>query len=133
MQKYYYYVQKYCLFWGPCRNITIQEPGGAGFSCRAIFGVCADIFIFGEIFTSESELCCWAKRWVAASQPKLSGKITFTKNKMPAISPSGWKPASTASPTPPISSSSSCCNTLSFTFEQPPLIFPTSLTFHILS
>ena len=52
VQKYYYYVQKYCLFWGPCRNITIQEPGGAGFSCRAIFGVCADIFIFGEIFTS---------------------------------------------------------------------------------
>ena len=52
VQKYYYYVQKYCLFWGPCRNITIQEPGEAGFSCRAIFGVCADIFIFGEIFTS---------------------------------------------------------------------------------
>ena len=31
----------YCvLFWGPCRNITDQEPGGAGVSCRAIFGVC---------------------------------------------------------------------------------------------
>ena len=40
------------FFWGTCRNITIQEPGGAGFSCRAIFGVCADIFVFGEIFTS---------------------------------------------------------------------------------
>ena len=52
-QKYYYFVQKNCIFWGPCRNITIQEPGGAGFSCRAIFGVCADIFIFGEIFTSD--------------------------------------------------------------------------------
>ena len=55
VQKYYYYVQKYCLFWGPCRNITIQEPGEAGFSCRAIFGVCADIFNFGEIFTSVKE------------------------------------------------------------------------------
>ena len=42
-------------FWGPCRNITIQQPGGAEFSCRAIFRVCADIFIFGEIFTSEQQ------------------------------------------------------------------------------
>ena len=44
--------RKIAFFLGPCRNITIQEPGGAGFSCRAIFGVCADIFIFGKIFTS---------------------------------------------------------------------------------
>ena len=28
VQKYYYYVQKYCLFWGSCRNITDLGPGG---------------------------------------------------------------------------------------------------------
>ena len=46
VQKYYYYVQKYCLFWGSCRNITDLGPGVPGFSCRAIFGVREEILIF---------------------------------------------------------------------------------------
>ena len=50
VQKYYYHVQKNCLFLGPCRNITIQGQGVPGFSCRAIFGV--RVLIFGEIYTS---------------------------------------------------------------------------------
>ena len=46
MQKYYCYVQKNCLFWASCRNITGQEPGAPGFSCRAIFGVREEILVF---------------------------------------------------------------------------------------
>ena len=41
-QIYYYCV----LFWGPCKNITDQEPGGAGVSCRTIFRVCEERLIF---------------------------------------------------------------------------------------
>ena len=52
VQKYYYHVQKNCLFLGPCRNITIQGQGVPGVSCRAIFGVREEVLIFGEIFTS---------------------------------------------------------------------------------
>ena len=52
VQKYYYHVQKNCLFLGSCRNITIQGQGVPGFSCRAIFGVREYILIFGEIYTS---------------------------------------------------------------------------------
>ena len=52
VQKYYYHVQKNCLFLGPCRNITIQGQGVPGVSCRAIFGVREEILIFGEIYTS---------------------------------------------------------------------------------
>ena len=46
MQKYYCYVQKNRLFWASCRNITGQEPGAPGFSCRAIFGVREEILVF---------------------------------------------------------------------------------------
>ena len=52
VQKYYYYVQKNCLFCGSCRNITIQGQGVPRVPCRAIFGVRAEILSFGEIFTS---------------------------------------------------------------------------------
>ena len=34
------------FFWGPCKNITDQEPGGAGVSCRTIFRVCEERLIF---------------------------------------------------------------------------------------
>ena len=61
VQKYYCYVQKNRLFWASCRNITGQEPGAPGFSCRAIFGVREEILIFwrnihlcGETFTCSS-------------------------------------------------------------------------------
>ena len=47
----------FILFWGPCRNITNQEPGGAGVSCRAIFGVCAEILIFRR------NIHLWWTRW----------------------------------------------------------------------
>ena len=46
VQKYYYHVQKNCLFLGPCRNITIQGQGVPGVSCRAIFGVREKILIY---------------------------------------------------------------------------------------
>ena len=46
MQKYYCYVQKNRLFWASCRNITGQDPGAPGFSCRAIFGVGQEILVF---------------------------------------------------------------------------------------
>ena len=46
VQKYHYYVQKNRLFWALCRNITDQEPGAPGVSCRAIFGVREEILIF---------------------------------------------------------------------------------------
>ena len=46
MQKYYCYVQKNRLFWASCRNITGQEPGAPGFSCRANFGVREEILVF---------------------------------------------------------------------------------------
>ena len=52
VQKYYYHVQKNCLFLGSCRNITIQGQGVPGVSCRAIFGVREEILIFGDIYTS---------------------------------------------------------------------------------
>ena len=35
-----------------CKNITIRLPWVAGFLCRAIFRGCAEIEIFGDIFTS---------------------------------------------------------------------------------
>ena len=35
-----------------CKNITIRLPCIAGFLCRAIFRGCAEIEIFGDIFTS---------------------------------------------------------------------------------
>ena len=37
-----------------CKNITIRLPCIAGFLCRAIIRGCAEIEIFGDIFTSES-------------------------------------------------------------------------------
>ena len=43
VQKYYYYVQKYCLFWAFCRNITGQRA--PGIPCRAIFGACEEILV----------------------------------------------------------------------------------------
>ena len=46
VQKYYCYVQKNRLFWASCRNITGQEPGAPGFSCRANFGVREEILVF---------------------------------------------------------------------------------------
>ena len=64
VQKYYYHVQKNCLFLGPCKNITIQGQGVLGVSCMAILGVREEIVIIGEIFTSDlgscsrTELCC---------------------------------------------------------------------------
>ena len=44
-------VQKYC-FLSSCKNIAIRLPCIAGFLCRAIFRGCAEIEIFGDIFTS---------------------------------------------------------------------------------
>ena len=52
VQKYYYYVQKYCLFWASCRNITVQEPSLPGNPCRAIFGHVQKYWFLEEIFTS---------------------------------------------------------------------------------
>ena len=50
VQKYYYYVQKYCLFWGPCRNITIQEPGGGWILVQGHFwGMCRYIHFWRNI------------------------------------------------------------------------------------
>ena len=43
---------KKALFLESCKNITIRLPCIAGFLCRAIFRGCAEIEIFGEIFTS---------------------------------------------------------------------------------
>ena len=40
------YITTVRFFWGPCRNITDQEPGGAGVSCRTIFRVCEERLIF---------------------------------------------------------------------------------------
>ena len=40
------------FFWDPCRNITTPSQCMTGFLCRAIFRVCAEILIFGEIYTS---------------------------------------------------------------------------------
>ena len=45
-------VQKKTAFLDSCRNITIWLPCIAGFLCRAIFRGCAEIEIFGDIFTS---------------------------------------------------------------------------------
>ena len=39
-------MQKNRLFWASCRNITGQEPGAPGFSCRANFGVREEILVF---------------------------------------------------------------------------------------
>ena len=49
----------YCvLFWSPCRNISDQEPGGAGVSCRTIFGVCGrNINFSGNAKYPEVPLC----------------------------------------------------------------------------
>ena len=61
VQKYYYHVQKNCLFLGPCRNITIQGHQGQGVPgvpCRAIFSGREEILIFGEIFTSADSITC---------------------------------------------------------------------------
>ena len=50
VQIYCYYVQKNCLFWASCRNITVHSGPGTqgvpGFPCRAIFGVCEEILVF---------------------------------------------------------------------------------------
>ena len=43
---------KKAFFLESCKNITIRLPCIAGFLCRAIFRGCAEIEIFGEIFTS---------------------------------------------------------------------------------
>ena len=49
----------------------------AGFSCRAIFGVCADIFIFGEIFTSaeKSSIIEFSSKVTLEFSQNLSEKI----------------------------------------------------------
>jgi len=67
VQKYYYHVQKNCLFLGPCRNITIQGQGVPGVSCRAFFGVREEILIFGEIYTSgqDTPQKWWRHLWTA--------------------------------------------------------------------
>ena len=72
MQKYYYYVQKNCLFLGLCRNITILGQGVPGVSRRAIFGVCEEILIFGKIYTS-------AKRCNAYDQKICTDQKSQTK------------------------------------------------------
>ena len=47
-------------------------------------------FVESSAADVEREFSSSATHWVAAaSRPKLSGKITFTKNKMPAISQTG--------------------------------------------
>ena len=45
---------KKALFLESCKNITIRLPFKAGFLCRAVFRGCAEIEIFGDIFTSAS-------------------------------------------------------------------------------
>ena len=45
-------MQKKTVFLDLCRNNTIQQPCIAGFLCRAIFRGCAEVGIFGDIFTS---------------------------------------------------------------------------------
>ena len=46
------FVQKCHFFWGLCRNITVPSYCTSGVLCRAFFRGCAEILIFGEIFTS---------------------------------------------------------------------------------
>ena len=47
------FVQKCHFFWGLCRNITVPSYCTSGVLCRAFFRGCAEILIFGEIFTSD--------------------------------------------------------------------------------
>ena len=80
VQKYYYHVQKNCLFLGPSRNITIQGQGVPGVSCRAIFGVREEILIFGEIFTSAlkslvERRLCWERNLKFG--PKSAPDVTY--------------------------------------------------------
>ena len=57
VQIYCYYVQKNCLFWALCRNITLHSgPGTRGYlDSRAgpFLGYVKKYWFFGEIFTSE--------------------------------------------------------------------------------
>ena len=46
------FVQKYYFLGGSCRNNTVPSYCNSGFLCRAFFVSCAEILIFGEIFTS---------------------------------------------------------------------------------
>ena len=46
------FVQKCHFFWGLCRNITVPSYCTSGVLCRAFFRGCAEILIFGEMFTS---------------------------------------------------------------------------------
>ena len=56
VQIYCYYVQKNCLFWASCRNITVHSgPGTRGYlESRAgpFLGYVKKYCFFGEIFTS---------------------------------------------------------------------------------
>ena len=40
------------FFWGSCRNITVSSYCITAFLCMAFVRGCAEIYIFGEIFTS---------------------------------------------------------------------------------
>ena len=46
------FVQNYHFFGGLCRNITVPSYCTSGVLCRAFFRGCAEILIFGEIFSS---------------------------------------------------------------------------------
>ena len=52
VQKYYYYVQKYCLFWASCRNITGQEPWLLESHTGPFLGRVKKYWFLGEIITS---------------------------------------------------------------------------------
>jgi len=43
------------FFWGLCRNITVLSYCTSEILCRAFFRGCAEILIFGEIFTSAAK------------------------------------------------------------------------------
>ena len=99
VQKYYYHVQKNCLFLGPCRNITIQGQGVPGVPCRAIFRGREEILIFGEIFTSKFKVTVilhpfpWQALYKAAitMAPLLSNPRTEVRIH-PSIHPLPWSP-----------------------------------------